>query len=143
MIALTRLTLRPALAPDYFKVPLDSRNAILHATAVGFQLRFTFTTAHADATLLPRQVAPKAGQTRQQMLQLRQLNLKFAFTGPRALGENIQDERGAVEHLAVEDFFQVAALGGRKLVIENDGIDVGAATILGELVRLTFADESA
>jgi hypothetical protein len=68
MIALTRLTLRPTLAPHDFKVAFNARNAILHATAVGFQLCFTFTTAHADPTLLPRQVAPKAGQTRQQML---------------------------------------------------------------------------
>jgi hypothetical protein len=33
-------------------------------------------------------------------------------------------------------------LGGRKFVVEDDGVDVRAATMLCEFIRLAFADES-
>ena len=85
-------------------------DAFLDAPAVGFQLRFAFAAAHADAAALPGEVAPKAGQARQQMLQLRQFDLQFAFPRARPLRENIQNQRGAVQHLAAEDIFQIPAL---------------------------------
>ena len=117
------------------EVRVNFVDALLHAAAVGFQLRFAFAAAHADAAALPRKVAPETRQARQQMLQLRQFDLQFAFARAGALGENIQNQRRAVEHLAVEDFFQVAALRGGKLVVEDDGIDVVLAAELGELAR--------
>ena len=85
MIALARLPLRGALAADHFQFARDSGDAVLHPAAVGFQLRFAFTTAHADAAFLPRQVAPETRQPRQQMLQLREFDLEFAFPGAGAL----------------------------------------------------------
>ena len=53
------------------------------------------------------------------MLQLREFNLHLAFARAGALRENVENERRAVEDFAVEDFFQVAALRGRKFVVEN------------------------
>ena len=143
MVALTGLTLRAALAAHHLQVARNSRNAILHATAVGFQLRFAFAASHADAAFLPGQVAPKAGQPRQQMLKLRQLNLEFAFPSSSALGKNIKDERGPVEDLAVEYPLQIAGLGWGKLVIKDDRIHVSLAAMQRELIRLALADISA
>ena len=100
-----------ALPADFLQFAADSGNAILDAAAVGFQLRFT-VTAHADAAFLPGQVAPEPGQPREQMLQLRQFDLQLAFAGAGALGEDIENQRGAIEHLALENRFQIAALGG-------------------------------
>ena len=51
-----------ALFTHNFQILLNARDAVLDAPAVGFQLRFTFTTAHADAAFLPRQVPPETGQ---------------------------------------------------------------------------------
>ena len=48
----------------------------------------------------------------------------------------------AIENLAVENLLQVAALRGRKFIVENDRIHVRAAAMLGKFVRLAFADES-
>src|SRR6185503_6360821 len=76
------------------------------------------------------------------MLKLGQFDLEFAFASARALGENVQDERSAVEDLALEDLLQVAALGGRKFVVENDRIDVLLAAGGGEFVGFAAADES-
>ena len=77
------------------------------------------------------------------MLQLRQLHLEFAFPGPRALGENVQDERSAVEHFAFEDALQIATLGGRQFIVKNDRIDVFASTEFRELIGFAAADEGA
>ena len=75
------------------------------------------------------------------MLKLGQFNLQLAFARAGALGEDVQDERRAVEDLALEDLFQVAALGGRQFVIENHGVDVLLAAGGGEFIRLAAADE--
>ena len=47
------------------------------------------------------------------MLQLREFHLELAFAGPGALGKDVEDQRRAVEDLAIEQRFEVAALGGR------------------------------
>src|SRR4030095_16576639 len=92
--------------PEFF---FNLGDPFLHAAAVGFQLRFTFA-AHPDAAFLPREVAPKPREPWQQMLKLREFNLEFAFARAGALRENVEDERGAVEHFAFKNLFQVAAL---------------------------------
>jgi hypothetical protein len=75
------------------------------------------------------------------MLELSQLDLQLALSRARALREDVENEGGAIEDLAVEDLLQIAALGRRKLVIKNDGIDVGAPAMLGKLIGLAFADK--
>ena len=76
------------------------------------------------------------------MLQLRQLDLKFAFARAGAPGENVENQRRAVKHLALEHLLEVAALCGGKFVIENDSIHLLTPTVSGELVGLAPADES-
>jgi hypothetical protein len=46
------------------------------------------------------------------MLELREFNLHLALARAGALREDVEDERGAVENFALEDFFEVAALRG-------------------------------
>ena len=76
------------------------------------------------------------------MLKLRQFDLELAFSRPRSLGKDVQNERGAIQDLAIEYLFQVAALRGRKFVVEDDCIDVGATAVIRELVRFALADKS-
>ena len=75
------------------------------------------------------------------MLKLRQFDLQLAFAGARALGENIENERGAVEDFAIENPLEISALGGRKLVVENNRIDFRAAAVQREFIRFPLADE--
>ena len=140
MVSLASVALSRSLAADDLQFTFDSRDAILNAAAVRFQLRFTFTTSHADAAFLTGQVAPEPRQPRQQMLQLRQFNLQFALFRSCALRENVEDQRSPVQYLAVEHPFQIAALGGRKFVVKDDGVDIRAAAMLGEFVGFAFAD---
>jgi len=88
-------------------------------------------------------VAPKASEPGEEVLELGELDLKFAFFGAGPLGENVQDERGAVQDLAVEYFFEVATLSGREFVVEDNSVDVLFATVPSELVGFAGADECA
>lgn len=75
------------------------------------------------------------------MLELSQFDLQLAFPGAGALGEDVQDEGGAIEDLAIEDLLEVAALRRGKFVIENDSIDVGSTAKIGKLVGFAFTYE--
>ncbi len=86
-------------------------------------------------------MAPKAGQAREQMLQLRQFNLQFPFARPGALRENVQDERRAVEHFAIEHALQIPALGGRKFIIEYNRVHLLRAAASRKLAGLAAADK--
>src|SRR5206468_3789134 len=128
MAALPAVALGGSLPAHGFQFIGDSGDSVLDAAAVRFQLRFT-VTPHPDTALLARQVAPKPGQPRQQMLQLREFDLQLAFFGAGALGENVENERSPIDDLALEDILQIAALSGGKFVVKNDGIDILFATM--------------
>ncbi len=51
---------------------------------------------------------------------LGQLHLQTALVGTGPPGEDVQYQRGAVDDLDAEGFFQVLLLGRRKLVIQDD-----------------------
>jgi len=137
---LTAHALRLTLTADAIEVTCYAIDAFLGFAAVGFQLGFTFTTAHTDTAGLAGQVRPKPGEAREQMLELRQLNLQFAFAGAGALGKNIENQRRAVEYLALEHLFQIAALGRRKLIVENDRINEVFLAKSGKFLRFALAD---
>lgn len=72
-----------------------------------------------------------------------QFHLELAFAGVRPLSEDVQDQLGGIEVLEFEDAFEIAALGGRQLVVEDDGVDGLLAAAVGELLGLARADEGA
>ena len=49
------------------------------------------------------------------------------------LGEDVEDQRDAVDHVDVEELLEVALLRGRELVVEHDEVDVER---VGELLQL-------
>jgi hypothetical protein len=76
---------------------------------VDFELRFTRpaqphaggTTTSCSTAHLARKVAPLAGEPGKPVLVLRQLHLQSAFSRPRMLREDIQDERRPIDDLNV------------------------------------------
>lgn len=142
MAALAALALRGTLAADGFEFFFEFIDALLHFAAVSFQLRFAFTAAHADAAFLPRQVRPEAREAREQPLELGEFDLQFAFAGAGPLGEDVEDQRGAIEDFDGEDLFEIAILRWGKFVVEDDGVDGVFLTELRELLGLAGADES-
>ena len=76
------------------------------------------------------------------MLQLREFNLQFALFRAGPPRKNIKDQRSPIQDFAVEHPFQIAALGWRKFVVEDNRVDIRPAAMLGEFVSLAFANES-
>ena len=87
-----------ALAADGLDLALEAGDAVADEASVGLELRLA-GAAGADGAFEPLQVAPLAGESRQEVLVLRQLDLEAAFAGLGASGEDVEDEGGAVEDL--------------------------------------------
>src|SRR5207253_10673569 len=85
--------------PHAFELALEPCDSLLHPPPIHLELSFA-RTACADAARLPRQVMPHPRQPWQQILQLRELDLEAAFATAGALGEDIEDQLRAIEHLA-------------------------------------------
>jgi hypothetical protein len=51
----------------------------------------------------------------------------------------MQDQGGAVSHLAVQGLFQIALLRGREFIVGNDGVVLEIALLLSQLANLAFA----
>ena len=139
------VALRGAHAAHLFKVRLQLVDLSVDVAAVGLKLRFA-GALRADGALARRarltlQMRPHTDQARQQVLILRKLDLKPALFCLRPLGENIENEAAAVEHLHAEFFAQNAHLRGREVIVEDDHRRLLRLYQLADLVHLTLADE--
>ena len=77
--------------------------------AVGLELGLA-RTAQTDAAADTRQVGPHPGEPRQQVLELRQLDLQLRLVAARAGGEDVEDDLGPVHHPDLERPLEVGAL---------------------------------
>ena len=139
------VALRGAHAAHLFKVRLQLVDLSVDVAAVGLKLRFA-GALRADGALARRarlalQVRPHTDQARQQVLILRKLDLKPALFCLRPLGEDIENEAAAIEHLHAELFAQNAHLRGREVIVEDDHCRLLRLYQLADLVHLALADE--
>jgi len=74
---------------------------------------------------------------------LRHLNLQPALTRPGAHGEDVEDQRGAIKHLALENVFQTAALSGGQFFVEDDSVHLVLPAPGGKFLRLALAQKGA
>ena len=79
--------------------------------------------------------APDADEPRQQVFQLRELDLQLAFARPRAAREDVEDELRAIDDLAADRFFDLPQLRRRQLVVEDDDVGVGLGARRGKRRR--------
>ena len=118
---------------------LELLHAAEEAPAVGLELRLT-RTSRADATTLLAQRVTAAAQAREPVAELRELHLHHALLAACVLSEDVEDQRDTVDHVDVEQCFEVALLRGRELVVEDRHVDVVRLGVLGELLRFALAD---
>ena len=105
-----RLALGLARAAELHEVPLQLGDPPLDAPAIHLELGLT-GTAGADAAPLLGQLDAPAAQARQPVAQLRELDLHHSFLAPRVLGEDVEDQRDAIDDVPLEQLLQVALLG--------------------------------
>jgi hypothetical protein len=92
------------------------------------------------ADLAGQRLAP-AAQPGQQVGQLGQLDLGLAVPGAGVLGEDVQDQRGPVDHLDLELLLQLAQLTGGQLTVADDRVGADGLHGVAQLVDLAGADE--
>ena len=85
-------------------------------------------------------VGPEAGQARQLVLELRELDLEAALVGLRMEREDVEDQAAPVDHLDLEELLERALLGGRQLVVGDQDVEPGLALGRDEILRLALAD---
>ena len=74
----------------------------------------------------PLEVRPQAAHPREVVLELRELDLELALGAVRVRGEDVEDDRRAVDHRDPERRLEVALLARRELVVAGDEVRVGA-----------------
>ena len=97
---------------------------MLDAAAVQFQLLFSGSLiAHTAAcTALSGKGFPHSYQPGKQILQPGRLYLEFGLSGLRPGRKDIQDKRSPVQNRLTQLLLQVAQLGRRKCIVENNNI---------------------
>ena len=82
-------------------------------------------------------------EARQQVLELRQLDLQLAVARLRALREDVEDELRAVDDLEVGRFGDRAHLRGRELAVEDDQVCAELQRADEQVVELALAEHGA
>ena len=146
VVATARLALDLAGAAHLLELAAQLGDLGVDAAPVGLDLGLTGTaaadalTAGGTTTGLARQVAAPAAQALLHVLQLRQLDLRLALLALRVLGEDVEDQRGAVDDLDLDLVLEVAQLAGRELAVADDGVGAGGLHDLADRLDLAAAD---
>src|ERR1019366_9680192 len=116
--SLARIAPRGALAPHRFNGSLYLADSLANPPTIGFELLLA-GSPRPNATAESRKFFAASGQSRQQIIQLREFDLKLPFARSSVSRENIQNKLRAVNYTAIGAFFHVAELHGRQIVIDN------------------------
>jgi hypothetical protein len=85
-------------------------------------------------------VGPHPGQARQAVLKLSEFDLQAPLVRLCPAGEDVEDERRAVDDHDVEFALEVALLGRAQLAVDHDDVVVERLPQLLDLRQLAFAD---
>ena len=127
------------VALELLQIALQIVDALADAPAIHLQTRFA-GAAGADAAAQTGHGRALTGQPGQAILHLRQLHLQLALGGLGALGEDVQNQRRAVDDLHAQRVFQIPLLRAGQLVVEDGQIDLHGLTGEGQLLGLAAAD---
>src|SRR5690606_17956690 len=90
---------------------------------------------------LTLEVRPAAHQTALLVVEVRQLDLQPPFGRGSSLSEYLEDQPGAVDHLALELFFEIALLDRRQRTIDHDQLGFFEFAGGGDALDLPLAEQ--
>ena len=129
-----------------FDLAAQPRHPLPDAATVGLDLGLTGATgtdaaaaAAGPASLPGHRLAPTA-QPRQHVLHLGQFDLRFALPTAGVLGENVQDQRGAVDDLDLDHLLQRVQLRRAQFAVADDRVRAGGDDDLAQFDGFTGAD---
>src|SRR6478672_2451679 len=147
VVATPRLALDVAGAAQLLELLAQLGDPGVDAATVGLDLRLTGAAATDAVTAggatagLAREVATPAAEALLHVLKLRQLDLRLALLALRVLGEDVEDQRGAVDDLDLDLVLEVAQLAGGELPVADHGVGAGGLDDLADRLDLAAADE--
>jgi hypothetical protein len=125
------------------QLALDVDDALAELAAVALELGLT-GAAEADATdSLAGEVGPQTSQPRQPIFELGQFDLQAPFVGRGAAGEDVEDERSAVDDFDVQRALEIPLLGWCEVVIDHDDVVVNVGPPVLDFLELSLADVGA
>ena len=125
--------------PVYFgKLFFETGDSLLHDSAVGLDLGFAHTAAGTSSSPLSFEVGPHAGQARKHVIVFGQFHLHLCVGSLGPLGEDFQDEAGAVDYYAVlQESLNVTLLHAGEFVIEDAVTYVVGFAVFADFLDLT------
>ena len=109
------------------------------ATTVDLELGLTRAPGTDTAALLGEGAAARA-KAREAVAKLGEFHLGLAFLAAGVLGENVENDGGAVERRPAENLLEVVLLGGGELVVEDDRVGIDRVGGRLNLLGLTGTD---
>ena len=135
------LALDPTVLGVDLEVGLQLADPTQQPPAVDLELGLAAAEPGADAAGLLAEALALAPQPGQAVAEQGQLHLRLSLLAVGVLGEDVEDHRGAVDGGAAQDLLQVAALGRRQLLVEDDRVGVDLVRDLPQLLGLALAYE--
>ena len=118
---------------------LERRDPIASQAAVGLDLALAGASG-PDPTSESLEVRPQAPHPRQVVLELGQLDLQLALGAVGVGGEDVEDDRRAVDHRDAERGLEVAFLARRQLVVAGHEIRVRRGDLGLHVLELSGAE---
>src|SRR5690606_33368834 len=137
-----RLARLGAAAADVLDGPLERGDAVPDAAPVDLELRLAGAPG-ADAAAEAAHRLAAAGQARELVLELRQLDLYLRLAARGVLREDVEDHLGAVEDLQLREALDLPGLRRRELPVEDAQVGVLVERQRHRLLQLALADDRA
>jgi hypothetical protein len=74
---------------------------------------------------------------------LREFDLEFAVVADCVLGENVEDQLGAIDHAQIEPLREVSRLGRAQDLIEDHEVDTALESMDHEFLEFSYTDDEA
>ena len=134
------LSARRALPLESAQSTLEQRHASPREPAIRLELALS-RASRPDASSEPLEVLPHAAHAREVVLELRELDLQLALGAPCVLGEDVEDQLGAVDDSRLQSVLERTLLGRSELVVREEHLGGMGAELLLQLGELALADE--
>ncbi len=121
---------------------VEGVDALLGAAAIDLELGLA-RAAPADAAGQPRHRGALADHARQHVAQLGQLDLQLAVGAAGVLGEDVEDQRGAVDDLELGLLGDRVRLRGGEVGVADQQLAVLLERADDDLAQLALAEEGA
>jgi hypothetical protein len=130
-----------ARAAHLLQLGLQLDDAVGDQAAVELDLGLAGAAGRAGAASLALQVGPGADEAGFLVVEAGQLDLETALLGAGAAAEDLQDQAGAVDDLALPGLFQIALLDRGQGVVDDGGLGLGGADQGGQFLDLAGAEQ--